>query len=111
MTSTSGSVACSSAVLSSAKPSSAIVKGAELLPIPLLARLHGIARRRARSHADAADAVQQLLIDVWLRGANWHEGRCVLHLKSILRNQERSHASRVRREAEYVFMHCGEDLE
>jgi DNA-directed RNA polymerase specialized sigma24 family protein len=79
----------------------------EILPLPLLTRLQRLALRRARTPADAADAVQQLMIDVWLRGSSWHEGRIVLQLRSILRNQERSHAARVRREAEYVLMTCG----
>lgn len=55
-------------------------------------------------HADAEDAIQQLMIDVWLRGAHWHEGRLVLHLKSLLRNQERSRAARARREEAYAVM-------
>lgn len=50
------------------------------------------------------------MIDIWLRGERWHEGRIVLQLKSILRNNDRAHAARLRREAEYVLMTCGEDL-
>lgn len=82
----------------------------EIVPLELLTRLQRIALRRARTQADAADAVQQLMIDVWLRGSAWHEGRVVLQLRSILRNQERADGARARREAEYVLMTCGEDL-
>lgn len=74
------------------------------MPKPQLQRLRAIARRLAPSRPDADDAVQQLLIDVWLRGSSWHEGRIVLHLKSILRNQRRADAARVRRDLEYVLM-------
>lgn len=76
------------------------------IPTRLLQRLRSIARRRA-SRADAEDAIQQLMLDVWLRGNRWHEGRCVLHLKALLRNQRRAEAARARREAEYVLMMCG----
>lgn len=44
------------------------------------------------------------MLDVWLRGARWHEGRIVLHLRSILRNQRRARAARELREALYVLM-------
>jgi hypothetical protein len=54
--------------------------------------------------------VQQLLIDVWARGARWHEGRVVLHLKALLRNQRRSDAARARRELEYVLISAGDQL-
>lgn len=76
------------------------------IPAKLLQRLRAIALRHA-SRADADDALQQLLIDVWLRGPQWHEGRIVLQLRSILRNQRRADAARARREAEYVLMTCG----
>lgn len=79
------------------------------MPLELRQRLRAIARRLATRH-EAEDALQQLMLDVWLRGSQWHEGRMVLHLKSILRNQRRAHAARVRREALYVLMTCGEDL-
>jgi DNA-directed RNA polymerase specialized sigma24 family protein len=78
------------------------------LPQQLLQRLRALARRRA-SRADAEDAIQQLLVDVWLRGSKWHEGRVVLQLKAILRNQHRAEAARVRRELEYVLMMAAED--
>lgn len=78
------------------------------MPLALRQRLRAIGRRIA-PRPDVEDALQQLMIDVWLRGATWHEGRMVLHLKSILRNQRRAHAARVRREALYVLMTCGED--
>jgi DNA-directed RNA polymerase specialized sigma24 family protein len=78
------------------------------LPQQLLQRLRALARRRA-SRADAEDAIQQLLVDVWLRGSKWHEGRVVLQLKAILRNQHRAEAARVRRELEYVLMMASED--
>jgi DNA-directed RNA polymerase specialized sigma24 family protein len=76
------------------------------IPAPLLQRLRAMALRQA-SRADADDAVQQLLIEVWLRGQHWHEGRIVLQLRGILRNQRRADVARARRELEYVLMTCG----
>lgn len=74
-----------------------------LLAPALMRRLRAIAFRQA-SRPDAEDALQELMIDVWLRGAHWHEGRIVLHLKSLLRNQRRADQARARREAQYAML-------
>jgi hypothetical protein len=76
------------------------------MPPTLLLRLQAIAHRAA-PRADAEDALQDLLLDVWMRGSRWHEGRIVLHLKSILRNQRRASAARAAREALYVATQRG----
>lgn len=75
----------------------------------LLQRLRAIARRLA-PRPDADDALQQLLIDVWLRGSDWHEGRIVLHLKSLLRNLRRANASRAARERMYALLNAEDHL-
>ena len=63
---------------------------------------------RREIKADAEDALQDLMLDVWMRGSHWHEGRIVLHLKSILRNQRRAGAARAAREALYASTQRGE---